>query len=190
LLLTVNFHIAHCNNCAYNRCEYRKSPSSYSGHAACLGTGLNYNLIRTIECHNENYHVCCRDPLRQDIQQSRQAVFRQIAELGQVLSENCTRLVLCEQPCKDRVNSLFERADYPYIMADDNNLNGIMYWLIIVERNWAFVTDLCRAITSIVTSIVTNSVMLITVPTVNRIWTTPCWSDYIIIGPECFIKLV
>lgn len=120
LLLTVNFHIVHCKNYAYNRCEYRKSLSSYSGHAACLGTALNYNLIRTIECHDENYHVCCKDPLRQDIQQSRQVVFRQIAELGQVLSENCTRLVLCEQSCKDRVNSLFERADYPYIMADDN----------------------------------------------------------------------
>lgn len=128
VLLTVNLYLVHCsNNCVYNRCEYRKNPSSYSGHAPCMGTGSSYKLIRTIECHNEDYHVvdedyhvCCKDPLRQDIQQSRQAVFRQVAKLGEVFSETCTKLVLCEQGCKDRVNSQFERSDYPSMMAGDN----------------------------------------------------------------------
>lgn len=120
VLLTVGLSLVHCQNCVYNRCEYRKNPSSYWGHEPCLGTGSSYSLIRTIECNNEDYHVCCKDTLRPEIQQSRQAVFRQVAKLGEVFSETCTKLVLCEQACKDRVNSQFERSDYPLIMADDN----------------------------------------------------------------------
>lgn len=120
LLLTVNLYVVHCQNCVYNRCEYRKNPSSYRRHEPCLGTGSSYGLIRTIECNREDYHVCCKNPLRKDIQQSRQATFRQVAELGEKFSEQCTKLVLCEQSCKDRVNSQFERSDYPSIMADDN----------------------------------------------------------------------
>lgn len=41
---------------------------------------------------------------------------------GTKFSVGCTKQILCEQSCKDRMTSSFERSDYPENMEKDSNL--------------------------------------------------------------------
>lgn len=61
--------------------------------------------------------------MQPEVQKSRQNVFRMVTWAGTLLSVECTKEVLCEQSCKDRSTSSFERSDYPVIMENDTDLN-------------------------------------------------------------------